>query len=327
MAAQRPRRGSHVERVLTYLAEARARTNLEIQPDTLVDRVIVEAGARRRSTWWWTGTVSVSTGDQITLAAGAVGLTSDPVALGCGTPAVLRALGIPVTADRRGVGDVLLDHPAIGIPGLAADGVRHDNRVVTEIGVRYTAAGSPESNDMQLYLATLFDPTLTRTSGPEPKPMFSIGPALVRPRSSGRLSIVTPDPTRQPVLELNYLADPFDLARIVDALRLARDLARSPHLAGLAGPLLVDDTILDDDHEIAEFVRSQVATTYHPAGTAPMGSIDDERSVVDAHGRVHGIDGLRAVDASIMPTSIRCNTHLTCVMVAERIASWMTDGH
>jgi hypothetical protein len=120
--------------------------------------------------------------------------------------------------------------------------------------------------------------------------------------------------------------DPSDLARMVEALRLGRDLCRSPELAALVGPLLVDEAILDDDHAITELLRSQVTTTYHPAGTAPMGSIDDERAVVDAHGRVHGIEDLRVVDASIMPTSVRCNTHLTCVMLAERIASWMRDG-
>jgi choline dehydrogenase len=238
----------------------------------------------------------------------------------------LRALGIPVIAERPGVGDVLLDHPAIGLPGLAADGVTHDNDVVVEIGVRFTAAGSPESNDMQLVLATLFDPELTRAFLPEPMAMYSVGPALYRPRSTGRLTLATPDPTHQPVLELNYLADPFDLARMVEALRLARDLCRSPDLAELTGPLLVDDATLDDDHAIAEHLRSEVTTTYHPAGTAPMGLVDDDRSVVDSHGRVHGIEGLRVVDASIMPTSVRCNTNITCIMLAERIASWMRDG-
>jgi choline dehydrogenase len=179
---------------------------------------------------------------------------------------------------------------------------------------------------MQLYLATLFDPELTRAVLPEPMPMFSVGPALVRPRSNGRLTIATPDPTHQPVLELNFLADPFDLARMVEALRLGRDLCRSPDLAELIGQLPVGDETLDDDHAIEQFLRSEVTTTYHPAGTAPMGSVNDERSVVDSHGRVHGIEGLRVVDASIMPTSVRCNTNITCVMLAERIACWMSDG-
>ena len=90
--------------------------------------------------------------------------------------------------------------------------------------------------------------------------------------------------------------------------------------------ILVDDDTLDDDTALAAVLRSQVTTTYHPAGTAPMGPDGDGRAVVDGHGRVYGVDGLRVVDASIMPTSVRNNTNLTCVMLAERIAGWMAAG-
>jgi choline dehydrogenase-like flavoprotein len=89
-------------------------------------------------------------------------------------------------------------------------------------------------------------------------------------------------------------------------------------------PLLIDDAIVDDDKAITEMLRSQVTTTYHPAGPAPMGPADDDGAVVDGHGRVHGISGLRVVDASIMPNNVRCNPNLTCMMLAERIAHWMT---
>ena len=85
----------------------------------------------------------------------------------------------------------------------------------------------------------------------------------------------------------------------------------------------MDDATLDDDQALDSLIREQVTTTFHPAGTAPMGLGDDERAVVDAHGRVHGINGLRVVDASIMPTSVRSNTNLTVIMMAERVASWM----
>jgi choline dehydrogenase-like flavoprotein len=89
--------------------------------------------------------------------------------------------------------------------------------------------------------------------------------------------------------------------------------------------LLVDDATLDDDRALESLIRTQITTTFHPAGTAPMGRHDDGRAVVDAHGRVYGVDGLRVVDASIMPTSVRSNTNLTVIMMAERVASWMAD--
>jgi choline dehydrogenase len=125
-------------------------------------------------------------------------------------------------------------------------------------------------------------------------------------------------------VELNYLADPLDVARLIGAVRLARDLCRSPELADMIGPPLVDDTILDDDKAVTEMMRSHVTTTYHPAGTAATGPADDDGAVVDGHGRVHGLGGLRVVDASIKSSNVRCNPNLTYMLLAERIARWMT---
>jgi choline dehydrogenase len=320
------RDGVRMSTALTYLAGARGRPNLEIRSNALVDKVVIEAGRAVAVEVVVGGSRERVSGGQITLAAGAV--ASPPILLrsGVGPAGDLRALGIAVAVDRPGVGAVMLDHPAIGLPGLPSSGASHDLDVVTEVGMRYTAAGSSEPNDMQLYFATLLAPELTRGRLPEPRPLFTVGPALVRPYSTGRLTIATADPTHQPVLELNYLADSFDLTRMIEGLRLGRDLCRSPELTGLVDTLLIDDATLEDDDALADMVRSRVTTTFHPAGTAPMGSAADDRSVVDSHGRVHGVDRLRVVDASIMPTSVRCNTNITCVMLAERIASWMTDG-
>jgi choline dehydrogenase len=139
------------------------------------------------------------------------------------------------------------------------------------------------------------------------------------------LTIESIDPFAAPRIDLNYLAEPDDIARLVEAWRIGRDLCRTEPLAPLVECLLVDDATLDDDDALAGLIREQVTTTFHPAGTAPMGAAGDERAVVDAHGRVQGIEGLRVVDASIMPTSVRSNTNLTVIAMAERIASWMHD--
>jgi choline dehydrogenase len=159
---------------------------------------------------------------------------------------------------------------------------------------------------------------------PDPVAMFMVGAVLMRPRSRGRLTITTTDPNAPPDLQLNYLDDPSDLARMIEAWRLGRDLCQREEMKAVTGPLLIDDATMDDDAKLGAILREQITTCYHPAGTAPMGAAGDERAVVDAEGRVHGIDGLRVVDASIMPTSVRSNTNLTCVMLAERIAAWMT---
>ena len=178
---------------------------------------------------------------------------------------------------------------------------------------------------MQLCLATMFDPEQMRGFMPDPVAMFMVGAVLMRPRSTGRLSLASTDPFVAPRIELNYLDDPHDTARLIEAWRIGRDLCRTEPLASLVQCLLVDDATLDDDRALGSLIRDQITTTFHPAGTAPMGPADDDRAVVDAHGRVHGIEGLRVVDASIMPTSVRSNTNLTVIMIAERIASWMAN--
>ncbi len=281
---------------------------------------------RSGSRSWKRGPAAASTAAHLVLSAGAVSTPAILLRSGIGPAARLRALGIPVVLDRSGVGAVLLDHPSAGLPGLPAPGVRHAGEVVTEVGARYSSdegAGAHDANDLQLCLATMFDTEQMRGFMPDPQPMFMVGVVLMRPRSRGRLTISTADPTVQPVLELDYLSDPSDMARMVAGWRLGRDLCRTGELAPLVNSLLIDDAVLDDDDAIRAVLRSQVTTTYHPAGTAPMGQVGDERSVVDGQGRLHGIEGLQVVDASILPTSVRSNTNLTCVMVAERMASWM----
>jgi choline dehydrogenase-like flavoprotein len=317
------RDGVRMSSALTHLAPARARPNLEIRANTLVDKVVVEAGRAVAVDIIGSAGRERVAGTRISLAAGAVG--SPPILLrsGIGPAAALQALGIPVVVDRPGVGARLLDHPAVGIPAVAADGVPHDTSVVTQAGLRYTAPGSFDCDDIQVVAATLFDPAFTRSLLGQEMRLFAIGSALVRPRSTGRLTITTPDPAAQPVVELNYLADAADVARLIDALRLTRDLCRSPQLVDVIGPPLIDDAVLDDDAAVTAMLRAQVTTTYHPAGTAPMGPANDDNAVVDGHGRVHGVEGLRVADASIMPTSVRCNTNLTCLMLAERIAPWI----
>jgi choline dehydrogenase len=317
------RNGARMSTALTYLAEARGRPNLALRAHTLVDRVVIDKGRAVAVEAIEDGRRQRIEGRRITLAAGAIASPAILVRSGVGPRASLGRLSLPCHADLP-VGVVLCDHPSAGLPGLPVAGIAHDDRIVTEIGVRYRSATSSEDNDMQLCPATMFDIEQMRGFMPDPVPMFMVGAVLMRPRSTGRVSIESTDPAVAPRIELNYLDDPRDTARFVEAWRIGRDLCRTEPLASLVQCLLVDDATLDDDAALASVIRDQISTTFHPAGTAPMGPDTDPRSVVDAHGRVHGVDGLRVVDASIMPTSVRSNTNLTVIMMAERIASWMS---
>lgn len=318
------RDGVRMSTALTALSPVRHRSNLTIRSHMHVDRVVLNKGRAVAVEAIHRGTRIRVEGRRITLASGAIASPAILLRSGIGPRTDLRRLGVRCRADLP-VGTVLCDHPSAGLPGLPAAGLTHDLAVVTEIGVRYRSTRSTEDNDMQLCLATMFDPEQMRGFMPDPVAMFMVGAVLMRPRSTGRLSIESTDPFAAPRIDLNYLAHPDDVARMVEAWRLGRDLCRTEPLASLVQCLLIDDATLADDDALAALIRDQVTTTFHPAGTAPMGAAGDDRAVVDAHGRVHGMEGLRVVDASIMPTSVRSNTNLTVVAMAERIASWMHD--
>ena len=318
------RDGVRMSTALTALASARRRSNLTVRSSLHVDRVVIEKGRAVAVDAIDRGQRVRIEGRRITLAAGAISSPAILLRSGVGPRKLLRELAVRCHADLP-VGAVLCDHPSAGLPGLPVGGLTHDLSVVTEVGVRYRSARSTEDNDMQLCLATMFDPEQMRGFMADPVAMFMVGAVLMRPRSTGRLAIASTDPFAAPCIELNYLAHPDDMTRLVEAWRLGRDLCRTEPLASLVERLLVDDATLADDDALAALIRDQVTTTFHPAGTAPMGPAGDDRAVVDAHGRVHGIEGLRVADASIMPTSVRANTNLTVIAMAERIGSWMHD--
>ena len=125
-------------------------------------------------------------------------------------------------------------------------------------------------------------------------------------------------------IELNFLAKEEDLRRLVSGIRLAVQLAQSPQLAPFVERILApSETELASDSGLEYYVRRTVGTYHHPVGTARMGQDAAAGAVVDQYCRVHGVQNLRVVDASVMPNIPRANTNLTCIMIGERVADWM----
>jgi choline dehydrogenase len=153
---------------------------------------------------------------------------------------------------------------------------------------------------------------------------LSMSTLLQRPRSSGRLSLASKDPHVHPRIDLNYFGDPEDMRRIVDGMRLCWEAATSPEMAPhVERVALLDEETVRSDEALMEYIRQTARTTFHPVGTVKMGPESDPGAVVDQHCRVRGVEGLHVVDASIMPSIVRCNTNLTCIMIGERVADWM----
>jgi choline dehydrogenase len=157
---------------------------------------------------------------------------------------------------------------------------------------------------------------------------------LMRPRSRGSLRLVSRDPRSRPDIRLNLMADPEDMRRMADGVRLMLALAESPMLAehttrqirfedGSLVSLQEATTVLSSQEAVERYIRQTVRHYVHPVGSARMGPAGDRDAVVDQHCRVWGVDRLRVVDASVMPNIPRANTNLTCIMIGERVADWM----
>jgi choline dehydrogenase len=157
-----------------------------------------------------------------------------------------------------------------------------------------------------------------------PVPSISVVPGLQRPRSRGRLSLRSNNPDVPPVIDLNYLDDPEDMRRMADGVRIAWRLMHESPLAPMLKEFVnLTEQVVNSNSALETFVRENCTTIFHPVGTAKMGPEDDPMAVVDQYCRVRGVEGLRVVDASIMPNIVRANTNLTCIMIGERVADWM----
>ncbi len=318
-----------VSTAIAYLGEARSRPNLTIRAGCLIDRIVLDRdrvqGVEVRSG----AGVERLDGRRVTLSAGAIGSPAILLRSGIGPRDDLTALGIDCHVDAAGVGANLIDHPQAGIAYVPKSGVCDRAHPVVQIGVRCAAPGSDEPNDMQLVMISQADlteiPAMMALVG---APMvFSILAALQRPRSRGRLTLTSTDPGVQPRIELNYLDDPDDMRRMVEGVRLAWRIGESAGIAERAERIaILTPEMLADDEIVQGYLGMAVNTIFHPVGTARMGPSGDRGAVVDEQCRVHGIDGLRVVDASVMPNIPRANTNLTCIMIGERVADWMLAG-
>jgi choline dehydrogenase len=150
---------------------------------------------------------------------------------------------------------------------------------------------------------------------------FEMNVALLKPRSRGRVTLVSRDPKVPPRIDINLLADPWDMASMVEGIRLARRLVSTAPLASLhRGEVSLGDAVGDDDDAITAALKAGVAFYNHANGTVRMGPRSDPQAVVDATGAVRGVAGLTVADASIMPTPPSNPTTLTTLAIGEKIA-------
>ena len=327
-----------------FLHPALARRNLTIFSDALVERLELR-GSR------CTGLTLRHAGERKTLHAGEVVLSAGTIASpqllmlsGIGPEAELRRHGIAVQHRLEGVGLNLQDHPAVSLAlrdpsgesyaltprawaGLAAAPLRY-----LFAGTGMLASNGAEAGGFARTLPGLARPDvqftllvgLKRAANELPR---EHGLVLMvnacRPLGRGRLTLRSAAPEDRPVLHHGFLEHEADIQTLVRGLREARRIVAQPAMARFCGEELSPGPALQTDAQLAELVRQSVVTVYHPVGTCKMSPASDPLAVVDPELRVHGLEGLRVADASIMPTLIGGNTSAPAMMIGERAASFM----
>jgi choline dehydrogenase len=318
-----------------YLHPVADRPNLDVETHVTVLKVLFE-GARARGVQ---GTrldqvLEFRAEREVVVAAGAYGSPQLLMLSGIGRPDELEQLQIATVAESPGVGMNLHDHPINGMVWRTTrddtwfEAFNDENLGTWQAQGRgplacagIDAGGFTRSRpdlpapDMQLYcMPAMVTPELLT---PPDGPGITLPASLQKPISRGYVAVVSPDPTAKPLIVHNYLAEPQDLRAQIDGVRIAMEIAQTKPIASCLGEKQLAPASTSDE-DIEAFIRSYVQTHYHPVGTCKMG--DDDAAVVDPELRVRGVEGLRVVDASVMPTIPRGNTNAPTIMVAEKAA-------
>ena len=350
------RNGERFSAAKAYVTPHLGRSNLQVFTDSLTSRVLTEVrdGQVRATGVELRGQggrgvpqqLMLKPGGEVVLSAGAFGSPQLLMLSGIGPADHLREHGIEVVRDLPGVGANLHDHPdvvmVVNAPqvtdlfGLSLTGAwnmlkgigewrRSRSGMLTtnfaEAGGFIRSAVDEPIPDLQLHFVVgkLVDHGRKTVFGHG----YSCHVCLLRPRSRGSLRLASADPQEAPLIDPAFLQDPDDVRRLVQGFKLTRELLSQPALARHGGRESAASAEARSDAQIEQFIRHHADTIYHPVGTCRMGP--DEGAVVDARLRVHGVSGLRVVDASIMPSVVGGNTNAPSMMIAEKAADMIRE--
>ncbi|GAD22734.1 GMC family oxidoreductase [Acidovorax sp. MR-S7] len=331
-----------------YLTPHLGRPNLRVVTGARATRIVCE-GRRAVGVEYRQGGQlhTVRAAREVLLSAGALLSPQLLLLSGIGPGAQLQRHGIAVVQDLPGVGEHLHDHPDVVLVmdaprladlfGLSLPGAWRLLRGIREwrahrtgmLTTNFAEAGgflksSPDEDvpDLQLHFVTgkLVNHGRTARWGHG----YSCHVCVLRPRSRGRVQLASADPGAAPLVDPAFLSDPDDLRRLVRGVRLMRQILAQPALARHGARELPVSAQAQDNAQLERFVRGHADTVYHPVGSCRMGP--GATDVVDARLRVHGMQGLRVVDASVMPRIVSGNTNAPTVMIAERAAEWVRQG-
>ena len=341
------RDGARCSTAVAYLNPVKHRSNLIVHTGAMASRVTFDASRGANGVdYVHRGKDShVQATREVILCGGTINSPQLLMLSGIGPAAHLRGHGIEVLHDSEGVGGNLQDHLDICTLQHSTRRITYDHINEVKMAFDYYLRGhrgagssniaeaggffrsklaTDERSDIQFHFvpAMLDDHGRNRLPGDG----YTLHACFLRPRSRGRLSLASSNANDKPRIEANYLSDGegFDLKMMVECARISRDIFAQAAFNEYRGAPIHPTRSDLSDAGLADFIRAKAESVYHPVGTCRMG--DDPQSVVDAQLRVRGVDGLRVVDASVMPALPSGNTNAPTIMIAERAADLIKQG-
>lgn len=334
------RDGERCSSATAFLHPVRARPNLTVQTHALTTRIVIEGTRATGVQYLRTGTMHQAyAGAEVILCGGAFNSPQLLMLSGLGPAADLEKMGIQVHANLAGVGHNLQDHMGVSVSSEVTEPISmgaYSPSVMKAAMAQYQKdkTGLLASNLLEAGAFICADtqhdwPELqcffhTNQMGPYPeagprtRPGIALTTYVNRPRSRGRVKLGSADPLDRPVIDPNYLSDPEDMRLAVIGVRHSLQVLAHAAFGGVRVKTEQGLSAQDDDATLQAYVRERAQTTWHVSGTCKMGT--DVMAVVDPKLRVHGIQGLRVADVSVMPNVVSGNTNAAVIMIAEKAA-------
>lgn len=329
-----------------YIHPVKRRRNLTVVTHAQATAIRVTKGRATGLTYTRNGqSIDAVATREIVLSGGAVNSPRLLLLSGIGPAAELEALGIQVNHDLPGVGKNFQDHMDVYIAAEARQPISYNGEdqwfkammhgmqyllyktgpvtaCVAEAGCFIRTDSTVRSPDIQIHClpAYVVDHGRLRIKGHG----LTINTCHLRPRSRGSVTLRSADPMQEPAIDPNFLADPYDWERSVEGFEWGRRLLAAPAFHPFVKKEYLPGAKAQTTEQIREYIRTWAKTDYHPVGSCMMGH--DHMAVVDTQLRVRGLDGLRVIDASIMPTLISGNTQAPSIMIGEKGAAIMLAG-
>ena len=338
--------GRRMSTAYCYLDPARGRSNLKIQTEAHTEALLLEEKRCVGVRYSVGGVAREARAErEVVVSAGSINSPQLLELSGIGRPEVLQECGIEVRHPLPGVGENLRDHYSPRMRWrVAKRGITYNDRArgiglvgqafryalmrdgflampATPIRVYFRTREGLESADATFScLPFLVGPN--RTVAPERGVTVNVN--VLRSDSTGSIHVTAKDPKKPPAITFNFLSSELDRTGLLAAMRKAREFMSTSSMQDILGPELAPGEALQTDDEMLDWVRNNAETTYHPVGTCKMGA--DPMAVVDDQLRVHGLQGLRVADASIMPTLTSGNTNAPSIMIGEKAAQMVLES-